>query len=144
MTQESSLQDRLNNWLSKPKQESDQGGSWVKPTPEDFQEFYDLCVAIRDARWGRDGDGDPTIEIRLTDRSIGRHPWVPLVLYHHYPDPITDANWQSALSLLDVAGDLHREARNLINAHREALKRNDRSARHANDPHRDDSPASRS
>ena len=90
----------------------------MKPTRNDFDEFYEICAAIRDARWGRDGDGDPTVEIRITDRSIGRHPWVPLVPYHHYPESITDEHWLAACSLLDVAGSLAQEARNLIDSHR--------------------------
>jgi hypothetical protein len=122
------LSERITRFLE-TRVEGDQGGGWVAPSREDFDEFYNIIAAIRDAKWDRDGDGDPTIEIRLTDRSIGRHPWVPYVPYHHYPEPITDEHWRAAASLLDTSAAMTREARLLIDAHRQRMQDEERTER---------------
>jgi hypothetical protein len=91
---------------------------WVKPSKDDFDEFSEICCAIRDAKWARDEDNDPTIQIDMVDRSYGLRPWVPIVPYHEYDKPITEDHWHAASSLLDAANEIQRQARLIMDAHR--------------------------
>ncbi len=112
------LVDRLKRFLD-PFVPHESG--WVKPSKEDFQEFYDLCCAIRDAKWARDEDNDPTVAIDMVDRSVGRRPWVPVIPYIDYRETLTDEHWRTAHSLLDASANLAREAGLIIAHHRDAI-----------------------
>lgn len=91
---------------------------WNKPSQEDFQEFYDICCDIRDAKWGRDEDNDPTIEIELTDRSVGRRPYIPTIPYIDYYMPLSDEHWKTAAYLTDIISSLSREISLILDHHR--------------------------
>jgi hypothetical protein len=91
---------------------------WVKPSKADLDEFAEICCAIRDAKWARDEDNDPTVQIDMVDRSYGHRPWVPVVPYRSYEEPLTEDHWRAASSLLDAASEIQRQARLIVDAHR--------------------------
>ena len=105
------LLDRIAKFLS-AHVEHERG--WVAPSEADFTEFWEICTAIRDAKWDRDEDNDPTIEIDLVDRSKGRRPWTPLLPYDYYDKPLEDKHLQAAESALDAAESLSKHARLIL------------------------------
>ncbi len=84
---------------------------WVAPSPDDYNEFNNIVHAIRDAKWARDEDNDATIEITLTDRSIGRRPWMPLMPYTDYDKPMTVDEYRRLMSCLSAAESMIEQVR---------------------------------
>lgn len=73
------------------------GNDWPEISPKEMQEFQEICLAVADAKWGEDCDGDSPIRVLSFSRRTHELPWsMPL------PKEFPHASARMAASALHV------------------------------------------